>query len=302
VLNDSKVIPARIFGAKKASGGQIEILLLSENQTNDWWVMLRPAKRARPGTELEVHNGRNLPSGIKAIVCEKNSEGHCRLRFTGIPDITTALDELGEVPLPPYIHRTEADHLEDDRARYQTVYAVKPGSVAAPTAGLHFTERLLDEIRTRGVATAFVTLHVGLGTFAPVKQESLDQHVMHSERFRISAESMESIASAKSRGGRVVAVGTTALRALESVAAANQGLLVATEGQTSIFIHPPYRFQVVDALITNFHLPRSTLLMLVSAFASPGETRGREEMLRVYSEAIREGYRFYSYGDAMMIL
>jgi len=301
VLNDSKVIPARIFGSKRASGGEIEILLLDESKTNEWWAMLRPGKRARLGTEIEIHNLRKQPSGITAVVSEKNPEGHCRLCFTGVPDITIMLAELGEVPLPPYIHRTREDDFNDDRLRYQTVFASEFGSVAAPTAGLHFTERLLAGIRNRGVTIAFVTLHVGLGTFAPVKADSLDEHVMHFERFRLSAETVGLIEAAKSRGGRVVAVGTTTLRALESVAATNQGRLVATEGRTSIFIRPPYCFQSVDALITNFHLPRSTLLMLVSAFASPGEIRGRDEMLNVYSEAINEGYRFYSYGDAMMI-
>jgi S-adenosylmethionine:tRNA ribosyltransferase-isomerase len=224
-----------------------------------------------------------------------NSEGHRRLRFENTANIVNELDRLGEVPVPPYIERSTPQ--AEDRDRYQTVYAHDAGSVAAPTAGLHFTTELLDRIRAKGVNVCFVTLHVGLGTFAPVKAESLDEHIMHEERFSISEESAALINAAQ----RVVAVGTTSLRVLESVAQKNDGRIVPGAGRTRIFIYPPFQFKVVDALVTNFHLPCSTLLMLVSAFAAPGETRGREMMLHTYAEAIRERYRFFSYGDAMWI-
>jgi S-adenosylmethionine:tRNA ribosyltransferase-isomerase len=239
---------------------------------------------------------------VNAQVVEKDPEGHCRLQFSGTANITNALPSLGEVPLPPYIVReTPADNV-DDRERYQTVYAQPPGSVAAPTAGLHFTETMLEQIRSRGVHVCFLTLHVGLGTFAPVKAEKLEEHIMHEERFELSAATAETINEAKRTNRRIIAVGTTSLRALESVAAANQGRLVECRGRTGIFIYPPRSFMVADALITNFHLPQSTLLLLVSAFAAPGQTRGRELILSAYAEAIRERYRFYSYGDAMLIL
>jgi S-adenosylmethionine:tRNA ribosyltransferase-isomerase len=237
-----------------------------------------------------------------ATVAETNAEGHRRLQFSGTRNITDELDALGEIPLPPYIARENLDALENDKQRYQTVFAASAGSVAAPTAGLHFTPELLEAIRALGVNVQFVTLHVGLGTFAPVKSETLAGHTMHEERFELSTAAAEAINAAKAAGRRVVAVGTTSVRALESVAAQHDGRLVATRGRTRIFIFPPHRFRVVDALVTNFHLPCSTLLMLVSAFASPGETRGRELILRAYAEAIRKRYRFFSYGDAMLIL
>jgi S-adenosylmethionine:tRNA ribosyltransferase-isomerase len=235
-----------------------------------------------------------------ATVVEVNAEGHRRLTFSGTPDLRRELDSLGEIPLPPYIARATGQAA--DRERYQTVYAHPAGSVAAPTAGLHFTEALLKEIRARGVEVCFVTLHVGLGTFQPVKTETLDAHPMHEERFEVGDETVRIVNAAKSSGRRVIAVGTTAVRVLESVAARNGGSLAADRGRTSIFIFPPFQFQVVDALLTNFHLPRSTLLMLVSAFAAPGETAGREKVLAAYAAAIRERYRFFSYGDAMLLL
>ena len=299
VLNNSRVIPARLHGTKAGSGGQVEVLLLEENAVNDWWVMLRPGKRVRAGSMLFFSNRNCHPAEVSGRVVEKNPEGHCRLQFSGTTNITEVLPSLGEVPLPPYISR---ETTADDRERYQTVYAQPPGSVAAPTAGLHFTGTLLEEIRARGVQVCFLTLHVGMGTFAPVKTETLEAHVMHEERFEISAATVETINEAKEAHRRVIAVGTTSLRALESVAAANGGRLVECCGRTDIFIHPPCTFSVADTLITNFHLPRSTLLMLVSAFAAPGQTRGRELILSAYAEAIRERYRFYSYGDAMLIL
>ena len=314
VLNNSRVIPARLRGVNAVSGGAFEMLLLEENARNDWWAMIKPGKRARIGTRIEIQNPKSEIQNFTATVLETNSEGHRRLQFSGGENIFSALDDLGEVPLPPYIRRKaegpnsdsartneNADH-ERDHERYQTVFAQAAGSVAAPTAGLHFTEKLLDEIRALGVDVHFVTLHVGLGTFAPVKSETLAAHVMHEERYELSEATARAVNRAKANGHRVIAVGTTSVRVLESVAERDQGILRAGPGRTKIFIHPPRDFKIVDALLTNFHLPCSTLLMLVSAFASPGEMRGRELVLSTYAEAIRERYRFFSYGDAMLIL
>ena len=206
------------------------------------------------------------------------------------------------MPLPPYIERPAGHATDEDRMRYQTVFARDNGSMAAPTAGLHFTPELLGEIEARGVRICYLTLHVGLGTFAPVKHETIADHAMHAERYRLRDDVVSTIAEGKRNGGRVVAVGTTTLRVLESVAAHHQGRLVAEEGKTAIFIHPPYDFKIVDGLVTNFHLPRSTLLMLVSAFAAPRQMTGREIILSAYAQAVRQGYRFYSYGDAMLLL
>ncbi len=302
VLNNSAVIPARLRGANTRTGGRFEILLLEEVAANDWWVMLRPGKRARVGTEIVIQNHRGEPVAEHAVVTEVNDEGHRRLRFSGAANIRDRLDVLGETPLPPYINRENPDDLAADQSRYQTVYAQPPGSVAAPTAGLHFTGALLDEIRARGVHVCFVTLHVGLGTFAPVKASALEDHVMHEERFELDEKTARMVNEAKREGRRVIAVGTTTVRVLESVASQNNGRLVAGSARTRIFIYPPFRFQVVDALLTNFHLPCSTLLMLVSAFAAPGEMRGREMILAAYAGAVRERYRFFSYGDAMLII
>ena len=301
VLNQSRVIPARLRGANARTGGKFEILLIEENAANDWWVMLRPGKSARVGTQI-VFPGNHPAALISATVVEVNDEGHRRLQFSGTPDIRRELDWLGEVPLPPYILRSQPDEMAEDKERYQTVFARTDGSVAAPTAGLHFTQQLLDEIRARGVNICFVTLHVGPGTFAPVKTETLAAHKMHEERFELDAETARVMNEAKSSGRRVIAAGTTTVRVLESVAAQNNGILNVCKGKTHIFIYPPFPFQIVDALLTNFHLPCSTLLMLVSAFAAPGETRGREMVLSAYAEAVRKRYRFFSYGDAMLIL
>jgi len=303
VLNDSRVIPARLRGANAATGGRFELLLLEENRPNDWWAMIRPGKNARIGTVILIAKPKGAPgeSSVSATVMKKNPEGHCRLRFNG-GDIRQLLDELGEVPLPPYIARDSTEQLPEDRERYQTVYARNDGSVAAPTAGLHFTEGLLDNIRRAGVTVCFVTLHVGPGTFQPVKTPDLSEHTMHEERFALGEETVRAVNEAKKSGARVFAAGTTTVRVLESVASLNAGKLNIHAGKTNIFIFPPYDFQIVDALVTNFHLPCSTLLMLASAFAAPGETRGKEIMLAAYAEAIRERYRFYSYGDAMLIL
>jgi S-adenosylmethionine:tRNA ribosyltransferase-isomerase len=300
VLNNSRVIPARLRGVNAKSGGKFEILLLEENQTNDWWAMLRPGKRAQIGTQINLLNAGKNEAGISATIQEINSEGHRRLLFSGTKNIFNELEMLGEIPLPPYIERTKLR--EEDRERYQTVYAQASGSVAAPTAGLHFTEELLEKIKTRGVEIHYVTLHVGLGTFAPVKAGSISDHVMHEEHFEISTETARAINETKKNNRRVIAVGTTTVRVLESVAKKNHGALIASNDKTKIFIHPPHEFQVVDALVTNFHLPCSTLLMLVSAFASPGETCGRELILSAYKKAIEEKYRFFSYGDAMLIV
>jgi len=290
VLNNSRVIPARLRGRNAKSGGAFEILLLEENSVNNWLAMLRPGKRAQTGTRVEILDVNKNPTGITAVVAEINPEGHRRLEFAGVGNILTVLDALGEVPLPPYIER--AAQRPEDRERYQTVYAQAAGSVAAPTAGLHFTPALLEKIRARGVRVCFVTLHVGLGTFAPVKAERVEDHVMHEERFEIPDETVRAISESK----RVVAVGTTTVRVLESVARSNEGRVISGAGRTKIFIYPPYEFHIVDALVTNFHLPRSTLLMLAGAFA------GRDLILRAYDEAIRERYRFFSYGDAMLIV
>jgi S-adenosylmethionine:tRNA ribosyltransferase-isomerase len=301
VLNQSRVIPARLRGANARTGGTFEILLIEESAANDWWVMLRPGKSARVGTQI-IFQGNHPTARISATVVEVNNEGHRRLRFFGTLDIRRELDWLGEVPLPPYILRAKRGAMAEDKERYQTVFARTDGSVAAPTAGLHFTQALLDEIRTCGVNICFVTLHVGPGTFAPVKTESLAAHKMHEERFELDAETVRVVNEAKSAGHRVFAVGTTTVRVLESVATQNSGKLNVCKGKTHIFIYPPFQFQIVDMLLTNFHLPCSTLLMLISAFAAPGETRGREMVLAAYAEAIRKRYRFFSYGDAMLLL
>jgi S-adenosylmethionine:tRNA ribosyltransferase-isomerase len=301
VLNNSRVIPARLHGENSKTGGKFEILLLEENDRNDWWAMMRPGKRARIGTEIKFQIPNSTFQNITATVVETNDEGHRRLRFSGTTNIFNELDVLGEIPLPPYIVRH--GEIPEDRERYQTVFAKPAGSVAAPTAGLHFTPGILEKIRARGVKICFITLHVGAGTFLPVKAENIAEHKMHSERFEIGDETVSAVNDAKKNGRRVIAVGTTATRALETVARLNAGKLNVYAGKTDIFIFPPAAFQIVDALLTNFHLPESTLLMLVSAFAAPGEKiHGRDLVRRAYAEAIRERYRFFSYGDAMFIL
>ena len=299
-LNNSRVIPARLHGRNEITGGKFEILLLEEKAANDWWAMMRPGKRAKIGTQVRLQGKNGALTNFFATVIETNTEGHRRLQFSGTENLFGELENLGEMPLPPYIRRT-AEKTED-RERYQTVYAQTAGSVAAPTAGLHFTPELLDKIRALGVKICFVTLHVGAGTFLPVKVENVAEHRMHAEHFEIGEETAAAINAAKKSGRRVIAVGTTVLRTLEAVARQNAGIINFCKGKTDIFIFPPAEFQVVDCLLTNFHLPESTLLMLVSAFAAPRETtRGRELILNTYAEAIRENYRFFSYGDAMFI-
>jgi S-adenosylmethionine:tRNA ribosyltransferase-isomerase len=312
-LNNSRVIPARLRGTNAKTGGQFELLLLEENAPNDWWVMLRPGRRARVGTQINFQNARGQPSRVHGTVAGTNAEGHRRIRFAGAPNVADLLQVLGEIPLPPYIVRPDASGMEEDRDRYQTVFARPAGSVAAPTAGLHFTTALLAELSARGVQVCFLTLHVGLGTFAPVKAATPAAHPMHEERYDLSAEAARVINEAKSAGRRVLAVGTTTIRVLETVAARardssstskhdSPAAVTAGRGKTRIFIYPPYDFRIADALLTNFHLPRSTLLMLVSAFAAPNSSRGRDLVLSAYAAAIGERYRFFSYGDAMLIL
>ena len=301
VLNNSRVIPARLHGKNSQTGGQFEMLLLEECAANDWWAMMRPGKRAKIGTQIQLQDKTGSPTKFFATVTAVNAAGHRRLRFSGTANLLQELDALGELPLPPYIER----HGEkaEDKDRYQTVFAQPAGSVAAPTAGLHFTPEMLKKIRARGVKTCFITLHVGAGTFLPVKVENIAEHTMHAEHFEVGEETVSIVNTAKNSGRRVIAVGTTATRTLETVARMNAGKLNVYAGKTSIFLFPPAEFQIVDALLTNFHLPESTLLMLVSAFAAPGEKqRGRELMLSAYAEAVRERYRFFSYGDAMLIL
>jgi len=302
VLNDSQVIRARLRGRNKKTAGEFEILLLEEVGVNDWWVMLRPGKRAHAQTQIAFQDRHEKITEVGATVIETNTEGHRRLQFTGTHNIVNELERLGEIPLPPYIKRTDASADQVDAERYQTVYANTAGSVAAPTAGLHFTLQLLKEVRAREVQICHVTLHVGLGTFAPVKADNLADHVMHEERYSVDEEIAHAVNAAKNEGRRIIAIGTTSMRVLESAADPVTGKLHPGSGRTKIFIHPPYCFKIADALLTNFHLPCSTLLMLVSAFAAPGESRGRELILSAYAEAIRERYRFFSYGDAMLIV
>lgn len=286
VFNDTRVIPARLIGAKKDTGGAIEMLLLKRKNTDDWEVALKPGKRAKIGTRFVFGPDGELEAEIIDIV----EGGNRMVRFSYEGLFENVLEALGEVPLPGYITKKL-----NDKERYQTVYAKYDGSAAAPTAGLHFTEELLRELQDKGVRLAFITLHVGLGTFRPVKVETIEEHVMHTESFVISDAAAEKINAARAEGKRIIAVGTTSCRTLESVAE-EDGTVRPCEGDTGIFIYPGYRFRVVDGLITNFHLPKSTLVMLVSALA------GRENVMRAYQEAIEQRYRFFSFGDAMFIV
>jgi S-adenosylmethionine:tRNA ribosyltransferase-isomerase len=283
VLNDTRVIPARLFGLREGGGGgKMEILLLEKTGEREWEALVRPGRRARPGTVLR----------FAELTAEVTGKGEDRYRLRFSEPVEPHLERLGHIPLPPYIRRPDR---EDDRERYQTVYARNPGAVAAPTAGLHFTEAILEEAAAAGIGIARVTLHVGIGTFKPVSAERLEDHRMDRERYEVSEETAEALRRTRESGGRVVAVGTTVVRTLESAAVAGGGELRPGAGSTELFITPGFRFQTVDVLLTNFHLPRSTLLMLVSAFA------GRERVLAAYEEAVRAGYRFYSYGDAMLV-
>lgn len=283
VLNDSRVIPARLFGTRPG-GGVTEIVLLRDLGDKRWECLCRPGKKTRVGNRISFGNG-ELTAEVEAV----QDDGNRILRFEYDGIFLEILDRLGQMPLPPYI-KTQLE----DKERYQTVYSREPGSAAAPTAGLHFTNELLDEIRAMGVKVCFVTLHVGLGTFRPVKAENIEEHDMHSEYCTISAETAAAINETKANGGRVIAVGTTSCRTLESFAR-DDGTMEAASGWTNIFIYPGYRFKCIDALVTNFHLPGSTLVMLVSALA------GRENILNAYKTAVGERYRFFSFGDAMFI-
>ncbi len=281
VLNDTKVIPARLLGTKEGTGAGVEILLLKRLKANQWETLVRPGKKLKPGARVTFGDG-----SLKAVILDILEEGNRLVEFEYEGIFEEVLDRLGEMPLPPYI-----THKLEDKNMYQTVYARYEGSAAAPTAGLHFTQELLDEIRAAGVNTAFVTLHVGLGTFRPVKVDDVTSHHMHTEWYQVSEEAAQLINRTHQQGHRVICVGTTACRTVES-ASDEDGIVHAGSDDTSIFIYPGYRFKVMDALITNFHLPESTLIMLVSAFA------GREQVLGAYEEAIRLGYRFFSFGDA----
>lgn len=285
VLNNTKVIPARLLGEREGTGAHVEVLLLKRREGDVWETLVKPGKKCRPGTRLMFGDG-----ALRAEVLETVEEGNRLIHFEYEGIWEEVLDRLGEMPLPPYI-----THKLQDRNRYQTVYAKYEGSAAAPTAGLHFTKELLSRIEDKGVEIAYVTLHVGLGTFRPVKEEEVLKHHMHSEYYQVTEEAAERINRTKERGGRVICVGTTSCRTVES-AAGEDGRVIPGCGNTEIFIYPGYRFKVLDGLITNFHLPESTLVMLVSALA------GREQVLSAYGEAIRERYRFFSFGDAMLIL
>ena len=285
VLNDTKVIPARLIGEKEDTKAVIEILLLKELSDNNWECLARPCKRLKEGTIVSFGDGL-----LRALVTEKLEDGiiHVKLIYNGI--LMEILDKLGTMPLPPYIH----EKLED-QSRYQTVYAKYEGSAAAPTAGLHFTKELLKEIENKGVIITYVTLHVGLGTFRPVEVENILEHKMHSEFYTMNKETADILNKAKSEKRRIIAVGTTSTRTLETIATNNNGLFKECAGNTDIFIYPGYKFKAIDGLITNFHLPKSTLVMLVSALA------GKDNILNAYQEAIKEKYRFFSFGDAMFI-
>lgn len=285
VINNTKVIPARLIGEKEGTGGKVEVLLLKRKDDSTWETLVKPGKKCRPGARLSFGDGL-----LKAEVIDVLEEGNRLVKFEYDGIFEEILDELGQMPLPPYI-----THQLEDKNRYQTVYAKYEGSAAAPTAGLHFTNELLDEIREMGINVAEVTLHVGLGTFRPVKVENVFDHHMHSEFYSVTKEAADLINETKAKGGRVISVGTTSTRTLEAASDEN-GMLTEKSGWTEIFIYPGYKFKVIDGLITNFHLPESTLLMLVSALA------GKENVMNAYEIAVKEKYRFFSFGDAMIII
>lgn len=286
IINDSRVLPARIYGEKEANGTFIEFLLLDQKETMVWEILCRPGKKAKVGTVFSFGGGK-----LKAEIIEVLEDGNRIARFSCQGNFYAVLDEIGQMPLPPYITKKL-----EDKERYQTVYSNEVGSAAAPTAGLHFTTEQLEDLKKRGINIGRVTLHVGLGTFRPVKEERVLDHKMHSEHYELSEETAELINKTKAQGGRVIAVGTTSCRTLESVASLNGGKIVAAHGDTDIFIYPGYEFKCIDGLITNFHLPESTLIMLVSAFA------GYDNTMNAYKTAVEESYRFFSFGDSMAIL
>lgn len=285
VINNTRVIPARLIGEKDGTGGKVEILLLKRLQNDVWETLVKPGKKLRPGARVTFGDGR-----LKAEVMEVAEEGNRLVKFYYGGIFEEILDSLGEMPLPPYI-----THKLEDKEMYQTVYAKFDGSAAAPTAGLHFTKELLEKIEHKGIKIASITLHVGLGTFRPVKVEDVNNHHMHTEWYEVNKEAADIINETKNHGGRVICVGTTSCRTIETVADEN-GLMSAGTGETDIFIYPGYKFKIMDGLITNFHLPESTLVMLVSAFA------GKEKVISAYKAAVKERYRFFSFGDGMLII
>lgn len=284
VLNDTRVLPARLYGVKEDTGAKVEVLLLKQKDGDSWETLVKPAKRVKEGTVLTFGDGR-----LKATCTAIGDHGGRMLSFHYEGIFYEVLEALGEMPLPPYIHEQL-----DDKERYQTVYAKHRGSAAAPTAGLHFTEELLQQIRDQGVHTAFITLHVGLGTFRPVSADTIEDHDMHSEFYQMTEETANLLNGVKANGGKIISVGTTSTRTLETIVK-NNGKFVESSGWTNIFIYPGYQYEAIDGLITNFHLPKSTLIMLVSALA------GRENILHAYNEAVKARYRFFSFGDAMLI-
>lgn len=285
VMNNTRVLPARLYGQKEETKGHVELLLLKNTQNDQWEVLAKPAKRLKVGSQVEFGDGR-----LKATIIEELDHGGRIVEFSYEGIFLEVLESLGEMPLPPYIH----EKLED-KERYQTVYAKENGSAAAPTAGLHFTQELLEKIQTKGIKLVYLTLHVGLGTFRPVSVDNVDEHEMHSEFYHLSEDAAKTLREVKSNNGRIVAVGTTSIRTLETIGNKFNGDIKADSGWTNIFIKPGYQFKIVDAFSTNFHLPKSTLVMLVSAFA------GREFVLDAYKHAVEENYRFFSFGDAMFV-
>lgn len=286
ILNDSRVLPARLYGEKCGTGAAIEFLLLEQKGDKLWEIICRPGKKAREGAAFTFGNGR-----LKAEVIEVKEDGNRIVKFECEGNLYTALEEVGQMPLPPYITKKL-----EDKERYQTVYSRELGSAAAPTAGLHFTPEMLEELKSIGVNIGYVTLHVGLGTFRPVKVDNVLEHKMHSEHYYLPALTAELINKTKTEGGRVISVGTTSCRTVESVATFNNGIIKESSGYTDIFIYPGYKFKVLDGLVTNFHLPESTLIMLVSAFY------GYDKTMAAYKKAVEEKYRFFSFGDAMIII
>jgi S-adenosylmethionine:tRNA ribosyltransferase-isomerase len=304
VLNDTRVQPARLFGRRVDTGGTVDVLLVervdrSPVPAETWDTLMRSGFVPRPGIGIELADGR-----LRGEIVEVFEGGRVRVALTGTGPVNDILAAVGTVPLPPYIRRArQGSRAGADRERYQTVYARHPGAVAAPTAGLHFTRAMFDALAARGVEAARLTLHVGPGTFQPVRTEQVALHRMEAERFNVPDATREAVRAARARGGRVLAVGSTAVRALESAFCPAMPCAAGQDDRTALFIYPPYMFRAVDAMLTNFHLPRSTLLMMVSAFAAPGETdAGRELILAAYADAVRERYRFYSYGDCMLLL
>ncbi|MEK6473757.1 tRNA preQ1(34) S-adenosylmethionine ribosyltransferase-isomerase QueA [Bacillus safensis] len=285
VLNNTRVLPARLFGMKEDTGAKVELLLLKQEEGDNWETLVKPAKRVKKGTVITFGDGR-----LQAVCTEEMEHGGRKVEFQYTGIFYEVLESLGEMPLPPYIKEQL-----DDRERYQTVYSKEVGSAAAPTAGLHFTTELLDALKAKGVHIAFITLHVGLGTFRPVSAERIEEHEMHAEFYEMNEETADELNRVRNEGGRIISVGTTSTRTLETIASAHDGEFKASSGWTSIFIYPGYTFKAIDGMITNFHLPKSSLIMLVSALA------GREHVLKAYNEAVKEEYRFFSFGDAMLI-